>query len=198
KFIVIDYVTEGMACTALLAKEYINNDTPLFITDADEFIDGKKVFDEIKKQGNKIDGAIPVFYANNQKWSYSRVGEDGFVEETAEKKQISRTAHIGSYYFSKGRDFVWAAEEMIAEDDRTNNEFFIAPAYNYMIRRGKNIVVIRPKFAHGLGVPKDVEKFIWFLELGEVKHNFGNLDNVEVPSQDSFSIDNQENSPNSY
>jgi NDP-sugar pyrophosphorylase family protein len=164
----VDKVTEGAACTALLAKEFINNEEPLLITDSDHFIDGDTVFKEIEKYGKKIDGLIPVFYANNNKWSFAKTDEQGYVIETAEKIQISRNANIGAYYFSKGRDFVWAAEEMIEENDRTNNEFYVAPVYNYLVRRGKLIRLCRPRFVHGLGTPKDVEKFLEFLKLREI------------------------------
>jgi len=174
KIVVVDKVTEGAACTVLLAKEHIDNDEPLLITDSDHFIDGKTHFDEIKKYKG-IDGMIPVFYANNSKWSFSKTDETGKVIEVAEKLQISRNANIGAYYFGKGRDFVWAAEEMIEENDRTNGEFFIAPVYNYMIRRGKNIRLSRPRFAHGLGTPKDLDKFLVFLKRGEIEHDFEDL-----------------------
>ena len=100
--------------------------------------------------------------------------------ETAEKIQISRNANIGAYYFSRGRDFVLGAEEMIEENDKTNNEFYVAPVYNYLIRRGRSIRLSRPKFVHGLGTPKDVDKFLEFLKRGEIPHNFTNL------NQDSF------------
>jgi len=165
----------GMATTCLLAKEYINNDEPLLITDADNYMHGQRLMEEIEKNRKNIDGIIPVFYGNNTKWSYSKLNEEGYVEETAEKLQISRNAHIGSYYFSKGKNFVWATEEMIEEGDKTNGEYYVAPVYNYLIRRGKRIVLIRPRFAHGLGTPKDVEKFIWLLENEEVEHTFNNL-----------------------
>jgi len=172
--IIVDKVTQGAACTALLARELINNEEPLLITDSDHFIDGKTLFKDIIKQPN-IDGVIPVFYANNSKWSFSKTDEEGRVIEVAEKVQISRTANIGAYYFKKGRDFVWAAEEMIEEEDRTNGEFFIAPTYNYLIRRGKHIRLSRMKFVHGLGTPKDVTKFLEFLRRGEIEHNFSGL-----------------------
>lgn len=169
KIIVVDKVTEGAVCTALLSREFINNDEPLLITDSDHYTDGETMFKEIEKYKGKIDGMIPVFYANNPKWSFSKTNEEGIVVEVAEKIQISRNANIGAYYFTKGRDFVWAAEEMIEENDKTNNEFFVAPVYNYMIRRGKRIRLCRPKFVHGLGTPKDVEKFLDFLKRGEIE-----------------------------
>lgn len=173
--IVQDSPPQGAACTVLLAREYINNDDPLLITDSDHFIDGKTLFKDIENN-EKIDGMIPVFYANNSKWSFAKTDGDGYVIETAEKIQISRNANIGAYYFSKGRDFIWAAEEMIEENDKTNNEFYVAPVYNYLIRRGKLIKLSRPRFVHGLGTPKDVEKFLDFLKRGEIQHNFGHIE----------------------
>lgn len=175
KIIVVDKVTEGAACTVLLAKEYINNEEPLIIIDSDTYFDGKRLFDDLHLHGANIDGAIPVFYANNSKWSFSKVDNEGLLIETAEKIKISRNAHVGTYYFSKGRDFVWAAEEMIEENDRTNNEFYTAPVYNYLVRRGKKIILSRPRFIFGLGTPNDLDKFKEFLRRGEVTHNFNGL-----------------------
>ena len=176
KIIIVDKVTEGAACTALLAKEYINNETPLIITDSDHYIDGYTLFKEIEKFKGNLDGMIPIFYANNPKWSFAKTDDEGLVTETAEKIQISRNANIGAYYFRKGRDFVWAAEEMIEENDRTNGEFYVAPVYNYLIRRGKKIRLCRPRFVHGLGTPKDVEKFLMFLERGEIQTRLNVVD----------------------
>ena len=39
KIVEVDGITEGAACTALLAKEYINNDSPLFFANSDQFVD---------------------------------------------------------------------------------------------------------------------------------------------------------------
>jgi NDP-sugar pyrophosphorylase family protein len=173
KIIIVEKVTEGAACTALLAKEFINNESPLLILDSDMYIDGKTLFKDIESH-EKIDGFIATFYANNSKWSFAKTDENGYVTETAEKVQISRNALV-AYSFAKGRDFVWAAEEMIDENDRTNGEFYVAPVYNYLIRRGRLIRLSRPKFVHGLGVPKDVEKFVEFLRRGEVIHNLPDI-----------------------
>lgn len=172
--VIVAQVTEGAACTALLAREFINNEQPLLITDSDHYIDGYTLFKDIENN-EKVDGFIPVFYANNSKWSFSKIDESGYVTEVAEKIQISRNANIGAYFFRKGRDFVMAAEEMIEENDRTNGEFYIAPVYNYLIRRGKSIRLSRPRFVHGLGTPKDLEKFMDFLRWGEIRHRFNSI-----------------------
>ena len=39
KIIIVDKLTEGAACTTLLAKKYINNNNPLLIANSDQFIE---------------------------------------------------------------------------------------------------------------------------------------------------------------
>ena len=85
---------------------------------------------------------------------------------------ISNQATTGIYYWKKGSDYVKYAEQMIQKGIRVNGEFYVAPVYNYLIRRGKKIILSRPRFVHGLGTPKDVEKFLDFLQRGEIEHNF--------------------------
>jgi NDP-sugar pyrophosphorylase family protein len=84
RIIVQDSPPAGAACTVLLAKDLINNDLPLLITDSDHYIDGATHFKSMEDY-EKIDGLIPVFYANNPKWSFAKTDEEGIVTETAEK-----------------------------------------------------------------------------------------------------------------
>ena len=172
KIIIVDQVTKGAACTVLLAKNYIDNDTPLMILDTDHFFDGLTILNEIEKWKGKIDGMVPVFYANSSKWSFTKLDESGYVVEIAEKEKISKHANIGVYYFSNGENFVWAAEEMIEEGDTVNSEYYVAPVYNYLIRRGCKIRTCRQRFMHEMGTPQDYVRFLKFLNLGLIKSNF--------------------------
>lgn len=157
--ITIPDVTRGAAETVLQAKEYINHDEQLIISDSDHFVDGKTILDAIEQNGY-LDGLIPVFEASDPKWSFSRIDNNGFVDLVAEKQPISKYANIGVYYFKKGADFVAGAELMIQENELTNNEFFIAPVYNKLIQQGKKIRLVFPKYVYGLGTPEDLEYFI--------------------------------------
>lgn len=157
----IDEVTRGAAETVLKAKEYINNDEPLLVSDSDHFLDGQALAQGIKDNPG-IDGLIPVFKVEdkNPKWSYSKTDESGYVRQVAEKNPISEWANIGAYYFGKGRDFVAAAEEMINNAEYTNNEFYLAPVYNKLIRNGAKIKLVHPRYVYGLGTPADYEFFL--------------------------------------
>jgi HAD superfamily hydrolase (TIGR01509 family) len=160
KIIQVNGITEGAACTALLAKEFINNDMHLIISNSDQFIEWNSNDFIYNSISNDLDGNILTFAATGNKWSYAKTNEFGFVEEVAEKKEISNNATCGVYYFKHGSDFVNAAENMIAKNIRTNNEYYICPTYNELIAAGKKMKTMNCDKMWGLGVPEDLEHFL--------------------------------------
>ena len=94
KVIEVDGLTEGAACTALLAKKFINNNQPLFFANSDQWVDWDPVEFMYKMQETKSDGGIVTFEANHPKWSFAKTNNDGIVTEVAEKKVISRAVFI--------------------------------------------------------------------------------------------------------
>ena len=160
--IVVDQVTQGTTCTVLLAKEYINNDDPVFIANADQFIEAWN-FDDFNNKmiSESLDGGIPVFTANDAaKWSFARLDENGFVTEVAEKKAISNIATCGLFWFNKGSEFVKYAEQMIDKNIRHNNEFYLCPVYNELIADNKRIKTFPVRAMWGTGTPADLNDFI--------------------------------------
>ena len=171
ELIQINGITEGAACTVLLASNYINNDNDLLIANSDQYID-IKIDDFISKSRNsKSDGVIMTFRSSHPKWSYARTNEKGRVLETAEKRVISDNATVGIYYFKKGKDFVSGAQSMIHKNIRHNNEFYVCPVFNELIITGKNIYThdIGAESMHGLGTPEDLNLFMQKLDNGQIK-----------------------------
>ena len=160
KVIELDHLTEGAACTTLLAKNYINNNDPLIIANSDQYIDwnsSEALYDFSSKD---LDGAILTFEAIHPKWSYAKCDENGFVTEVAEKKVISKNATVGVYYWKHGSDYVDSAEEMIKKNIRVNNEFYVCPTYNQLISKKKKIKIYNVDKMWGLGTPEDLNNFI--------------------------------------
>ena len=159
----IDQVTEGAACTVLLAEADIKNDDALMIANCDQYI-ATPIDAYMRCMAEEgFDGFIMTMTANDPKWSYIGLGANGNVNRVVEKKVVSNEATVGIYNYRRGRDFVAAAREMIESNDRTNNEFYVAPAYNYMIRRGSRVGYMNigadRNGMFGLGVPEDLEYF---------------------------------------
>lgn len=155
----ITYITEGAACTVLLAEQYINVEAPLMIANSDQYVDVdiNDYVDSIREN----DGLIMTMPANHPKWSYIQFDTQGYVTLVREKEVISNEATVGIYNFARGSEFVEFAHQMIRKNIRVNNEFYVAPIYNEMIAAGKKIVFknVGDKM-HGLGVPEDLEKFL--------------------------------------
>lgn len=162
KIITIDSVTEGAACTVLLAKMYINNNEPLMIANSDQWID-IDINNYLAAIGNGIDGLIMTMWADDPKWSFVRFDAKGNVTEVVEKQVVSNEATVGIYNFKCGRFFVEAAESMIAKNLRVNNEFYVAPVYNEMISAGMKVTTYNIgkdlNGMYGLGIPSDLRKF---------------------------------------
>jgi beta-phosphoglucomutase-like phosphatase (HAD superfamily)/dTDP-glucose pyrophosphorylase len=160
KIVQVDGITEGAACTTLLAKEFIDNDAPLVMANSDQFVEWNSNECLYAFSADNIDGGIITFEATHPKWSYAKLGEDGFVNEVAEKRPISNLATVGIYYWSHGSDYVKYAEQMISKNIRTNNEFYVAPVFNEAIEDDKKIRVKNIEKMWGIGTPEDLNYFL--------------------------------------
>ena len=160
----VDRVTEGAACTVLLARDYIDNDDPLMIANCDQWIDWS-IDDYLQAmQDQQADGFIMTMWADDPKWSFARLDDEGNATEVVEKQVVSNEATVGIYNYAKGRSFVSAADAMIEQDLRINSEFYVAPAYNVLIAQGQRIrcqnIGKENDGMYGLGIPSDLEKFV--------------------------------------
>jgi len=156
----LDGITEGAACTTLLAKDLINNDSPLLTVNSDQFIEWNSNECMYAFSADDIDGGILTFKATHPKWSYAQLGDDGFVSEVAEKKVISDNATVGLYYWRNGSEYVKYAEQMIEKNIRVNNEFYVCPVFNEAIQDGKKIKIKPVPGMWGIGTPEDLDYFL--------------------------------------
>lgn len=160
KIVEVDGVTEGAACTTLLAKEFIDNDEPLVMANSDQFVEWDSNEFMYKMIEQKVDGGILTFTATHPKWSFAKVDEYGYVTEVAEKNPISDIATVGVYYWAKGSDYVKYAEQMISKDIRTNGEFYTCPTFNEAIADCKKIKTFNIEKMWGLGTPEDLNYYL--------------------------------------
>jgi HAD superfamily hydrolase (TIGR01509 family) len=156
----VDGITEGAACTTLLARKFINNDEPLVISNSDQVFEWDSNEFMYSMVADEVDGGILTFEATHPKWSFAKLGDDGFVTEVAEKNPISNIATAGVYYFRKGSDYVKYAEQMIERDVRTNNEFYVCPVYNQACEDNQKIKVFHIDRMWGLGTPEDLNHYL--------------------------------------
>ena len=159
EIVIVDKLTEGAACTTLLAEDYIDKKDPLIIANSDQFIEwnSSKVLYEFTNK--TLDGGIIVFNSLHPKWSYAKTDENDIVTEVAEKNVISNNATVGIYFWKKGSDYVKYAKQMIKKNIRVNNEFYVCPVFNEAIQDKKIIKIKKIDKMWGLGTPEDLDYF---------------------------------------
>ena len=108
---------------------------------------------------NQADGVLGAFISSSKKNSYMKLDANGEVIELKEKIVISNIATNGLHFWKNGLDFISSASEMINNNERYNNEFYIAPTYNYLINRGKKILPYFYNLHMPIGTPEDLKKY---------------------------------------
>lgn len=155
----IDYMTDGQASTALLAEEEWDPKQPLLIYNIDTYIEEGSIL----KTEMRGDGFIPCFIGKGDHWSFVRLDENhDRAIEVREKQRISKYCTLGAYYFKSGDLYKETYRDYYNDESNIEmNEKYIAPLYNHMISRGKDIYisVVDKEKVHVLGTPEELERF---------------------------------------
>lgn len=148
----------GTSYSALLAKDYIDNDDELVLTNCDQHLEWNAEDFLKASRVSGVDGSILVHDSSSHKHSYAVI-KDGFVSHLAEKNPISNDALVGLHYWKHGKDFVRTAEALVAECVPEGREAYVSLTYNYLISEGKKIIAYRiPASGYiPLGTPRDLE-----------------------------------------
>lgn len=159
KIIKVDNETRGAACSAMMAIEYIDNDIPLIIANADQILDEN--LDDIVSSFENVDGGVVSFDSVHPRWSYVKLDEKNYIVETAEKRPLSKHAIAGFYYFNRGKDFISSAMNMIKKDANVNGLYYIAPTLNEMILENKKLIIkkIDNKKYHTFYTPQKIQEY---------------------------------------
>lgn len=160
EIVCVDRVTEGAACTVLLAEKKIDLEEELLLANSDQLVEWSPLDFVQDMHGRNADAGIVTFTATEPKWSFARLAREGGVAEVAEKNPISDIATVGIYYYKHGRYFVDGAKEMIRKNIRVNNEFYVCPVFNEIITSGKKVYTYHIQKMMGLGTPEDLEKYL--------------------------------------
>ncbi|MTV39979.1 glycosyltransferase family 2 protein [Duganella radicis] len=157
----LTHPTQGAACSALLAIDYIGADEPLVIVNADQVfeVDLNDYLAQFRARGS--DAGALTFDSVHPRWSYARLENGDNIVETAEKHPVSRHAIAGFYYFARGADFVLAAQHSIRKNTSVDDVFYIAPVLNELILLNRKLTALQVPNAsyHTFYSPKKIEEY---------------------------------------
>lgn len=162
--------TRGAVDTILKARDYITNN-PLLIANCDQLVDfdvddfiaksapsGSLVTFRSSKPHHSYVDTVPAFLEQGMGVLQESPPECNYVHDIKEKEVISNQAVAGVYYFTKGTDFLKAADEVIKQNKRYNNEFYTSSVIAEMIRTGALFNTYDAAVAI-LGTPEELQLF---------------------------------------
>lgn len=160
--IIVPTLTEGAAQSLLMAKDYIRDlDKPMISVNCDQYLryNSNSFVDKMNK--NPDTSYIMTFVEKDPKCSYVRKDKEGNVVEVREKQVISNEATVGVYHWSKTSDFFIDCQQMIDDKVKDNNEYYVAPVYNYSIKRGLKVEtqLLGSNEFYPVGTPGDLAYF---------------------------------------
>jgi dTDP-glucose pyrophosphorylase len=160
----VEELTDGPAGSVALAESHLDPELPVVTANSDQFLDADlgDFYKSVSDPANA--GVILVMEDNDPKWSYARLDESGALVEVREKVVISNLATVGVYGFKSAEIMFDAFRQMRADGASVNGEYYVAPAYNYLMGAEHGGVVVTNlgsvgSVMHGLGIPVDYEKF---------------------------------------
>lgn len=138
----LNEVKNGQLLTALEVINHFNIIGPLVIHNCDTSYRIENFnFDQLDQK--KIFGAIPYFLSEGNNWSFLKI-KDQFIIEIKEKVRISNLCSVGTYYFSDAEIFYNLSLELLKNGgSKNNNEFYIAPLYEFAIKKNYKVLPIK-------------------------------------------------------
>ena len=163
-------LTEGQACTCLLARERLELDAPLLIAPCDTAL----VYDEARYAALTAEPDVdcivwtfrnhPHANRNPRQYGWVRVDGNGAVLGISCKVPLGDEVSgdpgiIGAFWFREARFFLEAADALIAQDRRVNGEFYVDAAIEVLVEQGRRARIFDVEHYVCLGTPDDVRTF---------------------------------------
>ena len=168
RFLTVDHLTEGQACTCMLAEPYLAPEKPLLIAGCDNGMDiDGEAFGKLTGECDCIVFTYrhnEAVLANPNAYGWMLTDEAGNITGTSIKKAISDTpmedpAVVATFWFRRADIFTEATKKMIAENDRINGEFYVDQTIKHVLDLGYRAKIFDIERYVGWGTPADYEGY---------------------------------------
>jgi bifunctional N-acetylglucosamine-1-phosphate-uridyltransferase/glucosamine-1-phosphate-acetyltransferase GlmU-like protein len=166
----IDRLTEGQAVTCLLARDRLDPDQPLLIAPCDAAL----IYDQTHYAQLTTDPAIdclvwtfrnhPHANRNPHQYGWVEASANGDIHRVTCKTPLADDVRndpgiIGAFWFRQARFFLEAADGLIAQNRRVNNEFYVDSAIEVLLEQGRRAKLFEVEHYLCFGTPDDVRSF---------------------------------------
>jgi dTDP-glucose pyrophosphorylase len=155
----VDNITDGPATTASLVRDSVDPEDQLIITNCDQIIkdwDHDRFIDFAKN----YDGVLGCFISDKPHNSYITVSNENLVTNVKEKVVISNLASNGVHFWQKAKYFFESYDSMKINKDTTNNEYYVATSYKYLINQNYKIGIYMFNQHFPVGTPEQLRKYL--------------------------------------
>ena len=152
--------TEGQVETVLHTRHLVKPNNSIMIYNIDTHFVSTRLKSKILTLKNRgVNGLLGCFESDDENLSFIKLNERGFVEEVKEKEKISKYASTGLYLFTNAEEFFEAGKQMVENNNKVKDEYYVSEIYNILLRSNKKFEIdVAEEFAP-LGTPKDLKKF---------------------------------------
>jgi dTDP-glucose pyrophosphorylase len=167
--IVVDPNPIGQLNSCLVAREFYENDEPLFVGACDFGMTyDQKEYEKVLRGGADVVAwsftEQQNLVRNPQAWGWLRQDVARNVHGVSVKIPISNDPYhdfaiTGSFTFRTGNYFLELAEELIKRGIKVKNEFYIDSLLGTAIERGDRVVSFPVRY-FGWGTPADYEEYL--------------------------------------
>jgi len=162
KIAILDHDTRGAVETCLVAKDLIDDTSPITIADCDIYFESKNYFAKITDVDESIrpDGMLLTFPSDDPRYSYVELDSSSKAIRTAEKIVISNHAILGGYYFKSGKLFKTLADDFINNGlSNGMKEYFMSHLFNILLKQSGTIEIANIDVMHIFGTPEELEAY---------------------------------------
>lgn len=170
RFVVLDGVTEGQACSCAHGLTQEDNDYPLLIGACDNGLVWNCDKYRALLNDPSVDAIIWTFrnHPTSKRfpsmYGWVSVDKENNATGVSVKKALSLNpendhAIIGTFYFKKADYFLQALEQLQRKNIRVNGEFYVDSCMNELIETGMRVKVFEVDFYVGWGTPNDLKTY---------------------------------------
>jgi NDP-sugar pyrophosphorylase family protein len=166
----VDHQTEGQASTCLLARDRLDPESPVLIAPCDTAL----VYDQERyaalTRDPQADCVVWTFrnhpHANRnpRQYGWVRATDSGEVLGVSCKVPLHDDVRrdpgiVGAFWFRRARFFLEAADALIVQDRRINNEFYVDSVINVLVEQGRRARLFDVQHYICFGTPDDVRTY---------------------------------------